>query len=123
MDEIDFLSLEDVLDIHARVLAKYGGGDGIIDPNVIASAVAQPSLTMFGRYLHEDITHMAAAYLWHLASQQGFRDGNKRTAAVATVEFLSRNGYRLTATDWELYLTTQSVSQDDREARLTKDQV
>lgn len=66
---------------------------------------------------------MAAAYLFHLASQQGFCDGNKRTAVVATIEFLGRNGYRLTASDWEVYLVTMRIADPGHAERMLKDEV
>ena len=110
MDQPEFLTFEDVLAIHGEQLELYGGAEGIIDEGVIRSAIAEPRQTMFGQYLHDDITKMAAAYLFHLAMQQGFRDGNKRTALVATVEFLGRNGYRLSCSNEAIYDVTMRVA-------------
>ena len=53
---------------------------------------------------------MAAAYLFHLAMNHPFIDGNKRTAAVTTGVFLARNGYRLACTEDELYDVTIRVA-------------
>ena len=86
--DIVFLSWEIVMDIHRRSLEAYGGQDGFIDRGVVESAIAQPRQTMFGEYLHEDVAHMAAAYLFHIATTQGFLDGNKRTAVVCALTFL-----------------------------------
>ena len=58
---------------------------------------------MWDQYLHEDLPHMAAAYLFHLSASQGFVDGNKRTAAVCADVFLETNGYELACSDQELY--------------------
>lgn len=110
MDAIHFLSLEDVLGLHSRQLARYGGRDGILDANVVESALAQPQATMFGEYLHEDMADMAAAYLFHFAAAQGFIDGNKRTGAVCSTVFLERNGYELDCTDDDLYEVTMLVA-------------
>ena len=109
-DDIAFLTLDDVLEIHADQLARYGGRDGFIDRNVVASAVAQPQAGMFGQYLHEDLAEMAAGYLFHFAAAQGFVDGNKRTAAACATVFLARNGYELDCTDDELYELTLAVA-------------
>lgn len=38
---------------------------------------------------------MAAAYLFHIAMNHAFHDGNKRTAALATLIFLEVNGAEL----------------------------
>ncbi len=110
MAPITFLSMEHLLQIHADQLAKYGGLDGFIDQNVVASALTQPSAKMFGEYLHSDIACMAAAYLFHFCASQGFVDGNKRTGAACTVDFLAMNGYLLHCTSTELYEVSFSVA-------------
>jgi death-on-curing protein len=110
MAEIEFLSLDDVLAIHADQLARYGGRAGFVDRNVVEGVTAAPQATMFGSYLNEDIAAMAAAYLFSFAASQGFTDGNKRTAAACAIEFLLRNGYDLNVTNDQLYETTMSVA-------------
>jgi death-on-curing protein len=57
---------------------------------------------MFGNYLHEDLAAMAAAYLYHIAENQPFIDGNKRTALVAALAFLKVNGWVLQVDEMEL---------------------
>ena len=110
MDEIRFLTLEEVLGLHSRQLARYGGRDGILDRNVVESALAQPQAAMFGAYLHEDVAAMAAAYLYHSAAAQGFVDGNKRTGTVCAATFLALNGYDLDCTEDELYDVAMEVA-------------
>ena len=110
MDDIRFLALDEVLGLHSRQLARYGGRDGILDANLVQSALAQPQAAMFGEYLHEDIAAMAAAYLFHFAGAQGFVDGNKRTGTVCATVFLEINGYELDCTDDELYDVTMNVA-------------
>lgn len=110
MERIEFLSFEDVVAIHIEQLGLHGGRDGFIDETVVRSAIAQPQASMFGNYLHEDLAEMAAAYLFHLAASQGFVDGNKRTALIAAIEFLGRNGYLLDCSNQEVYDTTIRVA-------------
>jgi death-on-curing protein len=110
MDDIRFLTYQEVLEIHADQLARYGGLDGFIDRNVVMSAIAQPQMSMFGQYLHKDLAEMAGAYLFHFAAAQGFVDGNKRTGAACADVFLQLNGYELTCTDLELYDITMQVA-------------
>lgn len=109
MDDITFLTIEDVLAIHADQLARYGGADGIIDPNVVESAAVSAQHSMFGEYLNKDIAEMAACYFFGFAASQGFQDGNKRTGVAAAGEFLARNGYRLTCGWQEMYDTAMRV--------------
>lgn len=117
MDEIIFLMMEAVMDIHRKQLEVFGGQDGFLDRGVVESAIAQPRQTMFGEYLHQDIAHMAAAYLFHLATTQGFLDGNKRTALVCAETFLKLNGYTVDVSNTEMYELTLRVAnnQTDKE--------
>jgi death on curing protein len=103
MDDIVFLTWEEVMSLHRQQLEEFGGQDGFIDRRIVESALAQPKQTMFGEYLHDDIAHMAAAYLYHLATTQGFMDGNKRTALWCALTFLRLNGYRIDVTTLEMY--------------------
>lgn len=91
--EPKFLSLTEVLEIHQDQLARYGGGSGIRDIELLKSALGMPAATYGGEYLHTDVYEMAAAYLFHLVKNHPFVDGNKRVGAVAALVFLSLNGY------------------------------
>ncbi len=93
MTEPEFLDLEDVLLIHEEQLAKYGGAAGIRDRGLLESALAQPKATFGGDFVHADLFAMAAAYAFHIAENQPFLDGNKRTGVLAAVVFLELNGY------------------------------
>ena len=87
-----FLTDEDVVAIHADQFGEFGGAQGIRDPGLLSSAVAQPRATFGGAFLHADLYDMAAAYLYHLTKNHPFVDGNKRTAMIAALEFLDLNG-------------------------------
>jgi death-on-curing protein len=110
MEEIIFLSLDDVLQIHADQLAKFGGTEGFVDRGQVESAISQPAARMFGEYLQGDICGMAGAYLFFLAASQGFADGNKRTAANCAHAFLQINGFDLECSPEELYDLTMNVA-------------
>jgi death-on-curing protein len=86
-----FLSLAEVLEIHRDQLERYGGDAGIRDLGLLQSALAMPAAGFGGRYLHDDLFEMAAAYLFHISQNHPFVDGNKRTGAVAALVFLSLN--------------------------------
>jgi death on curing protein len=94
---IVFLSVEDVRMIHARQVADAGSAAGIRDERLLESAVASPRAAVTGQYLHRDLAEMAAAYLFHLAKNHPFVDGNKRVAAEAAVMFLEANGLQFIA--------------------------
>ena len=92
MKEPVFLGLDEVIEIHHDQIKRYGGHPGILDVGILKSAIAMPSATFDGNYLHTDIFEMAAAYLFHIVRNHPFIDGNKRTGAVASIVFLMMNG-------------------------------
>jgi death on curing protein len=109
-DTVVFLSLDQVLAVHQRVLDAYGGAAGLRDRNLIDSAVAMPKVTFGGEYLHEGIPAMAAAYLFHLCKNHPFVDGNKRCALASSIQFLYLNGHALNASKDEVEKLTLGVA-------------
>jgi len=108
--EIDFLALEDALNLHADQVALYGGEHGLRDMGLLESAMAQPRAMFGGEYLHGDIFEMAAAYLFHIVQNHPFLDGNKRAGAVAALVFLDLNGIEIDAPKGSIYDLTMSVA-------------
>ena len=92
-----FLSVEDVLRLHAMSLAQFGGSEGVRDLGLVESAIAQPMASFGGQWLHESLVEMAAAYLYSLVSNHTFVDGNKRTGVFAALQFLELNGHPIGA--------------------------
>jgi death on curing protein len=101
--EPDFLTLDDVLALHADRIAVYGGSLGVRDVGGLQSALGVPSVSFAGAYLHPTLAEMAAAYLFHVSQAHAFIDGNKRVALAATLAFLELNGNELVADPDELY--------------------
>jgi death-on-curing protein len=56
------------------------------------------------------VHELAAAYIYGLAKNHAFVDGNKRTAIVTAMLFLRLNGWIMTADDGQLYLFTMGVA-------------
>ena len=70
MIDPSFLSVEDVLELHADQLERYGGSPGIRDRAGLESAVETPRATFDGQLLHDGIFAMGAAYAFHIAESQ-----------------------------------------------------
>jgi death-on-curing protein len=104
-----FLSLDEVHVIHARSLAEHGGSEGVRDAGLIESALASAQNTF--HYANGDVFDVAASYAFHLAESQAFIDGNKRTAVVAAMVFLARNGVYAQPPRWELYTAMIDVAE------------
>ncbi|MDP2208789.1 MAG: type II toxin-antitoxin system death-on-curing family toxin [Bacteroidota bacterium] len=100
---IKFIPEEIVLTIHSILLERYGGSPGIRDKNLLESALAQPKITMAGKYLHKTIFDKAAAYGFHVCKNHPFVDGNKRVSLVLMDIFLQKNGWQLIADETSAY--------------------
>lgn len=98
--------------IHAELLQEHGGmrgtrqsGDELVD-----AALARPH----NRLLYEagsDLPRLAATYLFGLAKNHGYLDGNKRVAFAAAATFLLLNGLRLTASETAAYDVVLAVAE------------
>ena len=90
MSDPVFLSREAVDLIHEGSLRSFGGADGIRDENALESALAQPMHEYF--YRSADLFQIAAVYAFHIAENQPYIDGNKRTGLLSALNFLAENG-------------------------------
>jgi death-on-curing protein len=109
----EFLTVEDVLAIHAHQIARFGGSPGLRDAELLDSAVAQAEASFDGVFVHGDVYEMAAAYLFHLTSNHAFVDGNKRIGLAAALVFLDLNGVRITTGSDALYDLTMAVARGE----------
>lgn len=108
---MNYLTAEQVLFIHARLIVETGGAHGVRELGLLLSAVARPQATFDGQDLYPDLFMKAAALLESLIGNHAFVDGNKRTAITSTGLFLNANGYRLTASNQELEIFTFQCAQ------------
>lgn len=107
----EFLTLDDVLLIHADQVTRYGGDRGVRDLGLLESAVAMPGATFDGQFLHRDVYEMAAAYVFHIVQNHPFVDGNKRTGTAASLVFLELNGSPIDIDERELVELILAVAQ------------
>jgi death on curing protein len=89
-DGVKFLSVEEAVAIHERLIERFGGSQGIRDRGLLESALFRPQT---GYYT--DIAEMAAALFQSLLLNHASVDGNKRVAFFVTDTFLRLNGWKL----------------------------
>jgi death-on-curing protein len=97
-----------LLTLHAQQIERYGGAHGVLDQNVVRSALARA----IHRWAYDeaaDLADLAAAYLIGFARSQGFNDGNKRPGLACALVFLRLNGFVLHVPGKELYALTMRV--------------
>jgi death-on-curing protein len=95
----DFLTVAEVLAIHADQIERHGGSQGVRDKGLLEAALYRPQTGYYA-----DLIEEAAAFWESLAQNHPFVDGNKRTAFASTYTFLAINGARLTADAQEIYV-------------------
>jgi death-on-curing protein len=108
---VNYLSAEQVLFIHARLIKETGGEHGVRDLDMLLSAIGRPQAGFDNQDLYPDLFSKAAALMESLIRNHPFVDGNKRTGVTAAGLFLRRNGYILTASNAELVAVTMRIAQ------------
>ena len=114
MKKLTFLTLAEIVEIHADQIERYGGADGIRDIHLLSSAAAMPYASFSGSFLHNDIFEMSAAYAYHISQNHPFVDGNKRTALASALVFLDLNGISLIDPEEKLYESMISLASGER---------
>jgi death-on-curing protein len=107
-----WLTESTLLAIHAQQIERFGGAHGVLDQNVVLSALARPQ-QRWSYDASADLADFAAAYLVGFARSQGFSDGNKRTGLACALVFLALNGAPLHVNGAELYAITMRVATNE----------
>ncbi len=99
--DLVFPTVEDVIAIHARGIARFGGDPAVRDRGLVESAALAPQT---GYY--DSLAELAAVLAFGLAKNHGFVDGNKRVAFLVTDTFLRLNGFALVldVDKWEVLM-------------------
>jgi death-on-curing protein len=100
-----WIEVRDVLAIHDRGLALYGGASGVRDQGLLESAIARPR-QHYAYASSPGIVEMAALYTAGIVQNHPFVDGNKRTGFVVGALFLELHGFDFKASEAD---ATQAV--------------
>lgn len=98
-----YLSEQELVEIHDRVIGLLGGMAGIRDRRALASCYAQPQTAVFGVERFPTIFDKAGAYCFFIVRHHPFFDGNKRTGLVAALTFLKAHGFKPIFDENEMY--------------------
>ena len=89
-ESVQFLSVDEAIAIHERLIERFGGTPGIRDKGLLESAMYRPQTGYYA-----DLVELAAALFQSLLMNHAFVDGNKRAAFFVTDTFLRLNGWKL----------------------------
>ncbi len=125
MTEVIFLDARTVKQLHKMQIENFGGTHGLRDEGMLDSALNRP-INKSG-YGSDDICDLAAAYLFRLARNHAFLDGNKRIAIVTAGIFLMENGFMIQSEEARLYQFVMAVASgeidEDGVSRFLKDHI
>lgn len=96
----EFHSRQFVEALHAEQLRLHGGAPGVRSEDMLESALARPLQKVADGT--PDRCELAAAYLFGIAKNHPFVDGNKRTAFAAADLFLFFNGLSVEASQQDV---------------------
>jgi len=108
---MNYLSPEQILFIHARLIEETGGSHGVRDLGGLQSALARPQTSFDAQDLYPDVFHKVADLMDSLIRNHPFLDGNKRTGVATAGIFLRRNGYQLTASNASMVTMVMQIAQ------------
>ena len=114
-----WVTAEDVVAIHSRIIQVSGGIDGLRDRAGLEAAIAAPSIIWRRRSFPTDIEKIARIG-FGLASNHAFIDGNKRIGAMVTQLLLKWNGYQFQLEQNELadmFIGIADGTKDETELR------
>jgi death-on-curing protein len=110
---MNYLSAEQILFLHDRLIRITGGSHGVRDLNGLLASIGRPQATFEGQDLYPDVYHKAAALIDSLIRNHPFVGGNKRTGLTAAGLFCLRNGFRLTAEQEEAAAMVLAVARGE----------
>ncbi|MFZ7339702.1 type II toxin-antitoxin system death-on-curing family toxin [Streptococcus suis] len=96
------LTVEQVIELHTRLIQATGGLDGVRDIGLIESSLSSAFSTYFGVEKYPSIEEKAARLCYSLVNNHAFLDGNKRIGVFVMIIFLELNGIMLNQTDDEI---------------------
>jgi death-on-curing protein len=98
--------------LYQRQMELFGGHAGILDANVVQSALARAQ-NIHAYVQDTDLFDLAAAYLCGFAQRQGSTDGNKRIGVATALVFLRVNRAPLHVPPTELYALAMQAARNE----------
>jgi len=100
MNEPIWIEAADCHVLHATMLERFGGADGVREEGLLRAALDRPRNVFV--YGEPDGFNLEAVYGARIVKNHPFLDGNKRTGFVAAALFLELNGLGFQAPEEEV---------------------
>ena len=109
------LSKDQIILLHNMIYERYGGDVGILNENMLDSALQTPFQTFGGVDLIPDTKEKIVRLAYGLIKNHAFRDGNKRIGALVLLMLLELNGYHVKATNAEFADIIMGVAASEKD--------
>ncbi|MBQ1955740.1 MAG: type II toxin-antitoxin system death-on-curing family toxin [Clostridia bacterium] len=96
------LTVDEIIDLHSKLIAKTGGSDGLRDLGLLESAIYSAESSFGSEELYPTVTEKAARLLFALTANHAFVDGNKRIGVLVMLLTLKLNNVEIRYTQAEL---------------------
>ena len=97
-----FLTVEEIINLHKKLIKATGGHDGLRDRGLLESAVYGVFAFYDDIERYPSIEEKAARYAFGLTKNHAFVDGNKRIGILVMIMILSLNKIKIAYTQREL---------------------
>lgn len=112
---MQYLTRDDILDLHVYAVTRYGGRMGIASDDRLTTILDAPRQILFEAELYPDLPSKAAALMFLMIKSRPFLSANESTALLSMMRFLALNDVALSddVVDAELIWLVRSISNSD----------
>lgn len=104
------LTIDEIIELHGKLVAKTGGSNGLRDLGLLESAVYSAQMSFGDEEVYPTVMEKAARLMYAIVSNHAFVDGNKRIGVFVMLMTLRLNGIILQYTQSELIELGLSVA-------------
>lgn len=107
------ISIEGVIQLHEKLINKFGGAAGIRDMEALKSSLLRPYQTFNGSELYPTTLHKASALVESILINHPFIDGNKRLGYFLMRLILLQNKLDIKASEDDKYFFILGIAKGD----------
>ena len=104
------LTVEEISDLHDKLIERTGGSHGLRDQSLLESAVYSAMSGFGDNEAYPSVEEKAARLMFSLTNNHAFVDGNKRIGVFTMLMTLQLNNVKITYTQTELISLGLSVA-------------
>ena len=104
------LTVEEVIELHEKLVSRTGGSHGLRDKSLLESAVYSAVSAFGDSEAYPSVEEKAARLMFSLTNNHAFVDGNKRIGVLTMLMTLQLNNIKLSYTQAELIALGLSVA-------------